>query len=144
MPKLTIRTTTNLSKLLVMGRVLSLARSPQLKEVVVNIVQANIEQNFASEADPEGTPWAPLSPYTLRYGRGTKKLQATGACQRSIKVSIQGDKIVVRFVGYMKFHQRGTRKMPKRQFAPVRSNFKTGQLGQEIRVAVQRFLTAHR
>lgn len=46
------------------------------------IMYASTMENFQEERDPEGNPWVPLSPYTIRMkrslGRINKILQSTG------------------------------------------------------------------
>ena len=80
------------------------------------------EQGFRREIDPYGKKWQPLSSATIAYkqrmGYPLKILTRTGRMRSSARYVLQGKavKIIVDFPS--RFHQSGTRRMPKRQILP--------------------------
>lgn len=90
----------------------------QLAEEQVAVVQNRIRN---TKTDPDGQPWAPWSMATIRAysrsGRGGSLLFRTGALLDSIQYRIS-EKTLTIFsnVGYAKYLQFGTPKMPARRF----------------------------
>jgi hypothetical protein len=84
--------------------------------------ERRIEEGFRKEIDPYGKKWAPLSPATItekqRKGYPLAILTRTRRMRSQVSVVVSGKtlKISVPFPGEL--HQRGTRKMPKRQIIP--------------------------
>ncbi|MBN3949369.1 MAG: phage virion morphogenesis protein [Nostoc sp. NMS7] len=80
------------------------------------------EQGFRTETDPYGQKWAPLSPATIaqkeRLGYPRKILTRKGDMRKSPTATIQGKSVKITIAFPSEFHQRGTRKMPKRQILP--------------------------
>lgn len=82
------------------------------------------DQRFETETDPDGVPWKPLSPYTLRLKRELgllpNILQATGAMKRSITYAADLDSVRVGTdVSYAPKHQFGLEGLPQRAFLGV-------------------------
>lgn len=82
-------------------------------------VAAQIQQDFAAQRDPDGNYWTP-SRAAQREGRRT--LRKTGALQDGITWRADSRGAVVQTTGranrYAAYHQRGTRRMPRRRFMP--------------------------
>lgn len=123
-------------------------RSPRLKGAIARETRDTIKQSFEQEQTPEGRAMKPLKPATiqrkLRKNQSLKKLKATGEGQRSLKVRIQGDTIVISYRRYMEYHQSRkprTGRLPRRQFAPDRDDFKVdSKFGKRLRKVVKAFL----
>lgn len=83
-----------------------------------NIYMERITLNrFARETDPDGRPWTPLKPSTLK-----QKKSGTILREKSILVNATSSR-VVGDTGYIEnptsyggLHQRGTKFLPKREF----------------------------
>ena len=78
---------------------------------------------FRNEVDPYGSPWADLKDSTWKqkhkYGSINKKLQWSGRMRASVVTQVQGNKFRHGFADQKAiFHDKGTRKMPKRQLLP--------------------------
>lgn len=78
---------------------------------------------FRNEVDPYGKAWEDLKPHTWtqkhKKGSINKKLQFTGKMRASVVSQVQGNKFRHGFADKKAvFHDRGTRKMPKRQLLP--------------------------
>lgn len=88
------------------------------------------EKQFDTETDPDGSRWAALSPVTLRrkarLGQSSKILTATGAMRASFRVKVKAMQLdLISDSEYLKYHQRGTSKMPQRKvlgITPERKN----------------------
>lgn len=96
--------------------------TPILQQIAVQY-QQQIERSFESEEDPnDNSPWADLTPATLRQKQrlypGTKKLVRTGRGKQSVRVVVKGIAIWADMDDIMQYHHTGTRKMPKRDFVP--------------------------
>ena len=75
----------------------------------------------SSKTSPDGQPWQPWSMATQRQyaqsGRGGSLLYRTGALNNSIQYRLSEHTLTVYSnVGYAKYHQFGTSKMPARPF----------------------------
>jgi phage virion morphogenesis protein len=67
-------------------------------------------QRFATGTDPDGNPWAPLRPRTIRYKRGSGVLQETGRLRSSFTMAVETATNRARVRGeafYGRFHQSG-------------------------------------
>lgn len=117
----------------------------ELMEQIRDRLVENVENNFNTEADPDGSPWAELAPSTVRQkrlrGLDTRKLRATGKGKQSIKVTVVGESVEVSYDEHMVHHQHGTRKMPQRKFAPDDRNVETGKLGDVLQADVEEYLS---
>lgn len=82
-------------------------------------VAALIQDGFTAESDPYGRGWKP-SAAANREGRRT--LRETGALQDGIKWKADSRGLLLSTSGsannYAVYHQKGTRRLPKRQFMP--------------------------
>jgi phage gpG-like protein len=98
-------------------------QSPALMSIADDFREM-IAQQFASEGQAEGTPWAGLAPSTLRRRRAsTSILYETGALLRSLTEpgaaghveELEGYSITLGSqLPYASYHQTGTRRMPAR------------------------------
>ena len=77
--------------------------------------------NFARESDPDGQPWAPLKPSTLRRKKTRAILRETGSLAASISMQGPSDNQVRVAAGieYGIYHQTGTRKMTQRKILGI-------------------------
>lgn len=119
-----------------------LQRLEPLLQEVKTVAQTSVNRSFETGVDPDGNPWARLAPSTLRDRRGGqgKLLQRTGKGRRSVRFIIQGNELKITYLGYMRFHQQGTRKMARRQFAPTPENFERGKLGQQTKAKAEAYV----
>ena len=86
-------------------------------------MQRRIDDGFRHERDPYGQSWAPLASSTLkqkvRQKRILKILQSRGTMRGTLTYQAKGDRVRIGFnVFYADFHQRGTKRMVKRQLLP--------------------------
>ena len=98
-------------------------QSPALMRIADDFREM-MAQQFASEGQAEGTPWAELAPSTLRRRRArTSILYQTGALLRSLTgpgaaghvEELEGYSITLGSrLPYASYHQSGTRRMPAR------------------------------
>lgn len=82
-----------------------------------------IDDGFRNQTDPYGSAWAPLAASTLkekvRKKRITKILQSRGTMRSTLTYQAGRDRLVIGFnTFYATFHQRGTKRMVKRQLLP--------------------------
>jgi hypothetical protein len=83
-------------------------------------IKALIAEQFATQTDPYGTPWAPHQPETLRRWGEHPVLNLTGALSAVDVAPMRGAGIAVTLgAPYGAFHQVGTRWMPARPILPV-------------------------
>lgn len=76
--------------------------------------------NFARESDPDGKPWAPLKPSTLRRKRTRAILRESGSLAGSITFRTQSPRVrIVVGVAYGIYHQTGTVKMAQRKILGI-------------------------
>jgi phage virion morphogenesis protein len=80
--------------------------------------------NFAKQSDPDGMPWAPLKPATLRKKKTSAILRESGSLAASIALfSVSKTSAIVGSgVEYGAYHQTGTSRMPKRSFLGISGN----------------------
>jgi phage gpG-like protein len=65
-----------------------LARVPsRVAARVADDLEAEVQAEFDAGADPYGTPWAPLAPYTLAKPRHPPPLTDTGAMRDSLRIA---------------------------------------------------------
>jgi phage gpG-like protein len=98
-------------------------QSPALRRIADDFREM-MAQQFASEGQAEGTPWAERAPSTLRRRRaGTSILYETGALLRSLTEpgaaghveELEGYSLTLGSrLPYARYHQTGTRRMPAR------------------------------
>jgi len=86
-------------------------------------MQRRIDDGFRYERDPYGQSWAPLAASTLkqktRQKRILKILQSRGTMRGTLTYQARRDRVLIGFnVFYADFHQRGTKRMVKRQLLP--------------------------
>lgn len=129
----------------ILGLLASRLQSGQLLEQVKGVLVDEIEAAFQNEKNPEGRQWAPLAAATIRQLRrqsyGGKMLQRTGLGKRSIKIQVTGrNRLAVSYLGYMDYHDKGTRFVPQRQFIPNKRDLETGRVGRRIKKVVEDFL----
>ena len=98
-----------------------IARAPEetLRRVAEEEVRAVQNRIRNSKTDPEGQPWAPWSMATIRANarRGGSLLFRTGALHDSIQYRISEKTLTIYSnVGYARYLQFGTPKMPARPF----------------------------
>jgi hypothetical protein len=93
----------------------------RVAELAAPGISSLIDSQFDTGTGPAG-PWAPLSPRTLRK-HGPPPLTDTGAMRASLRAT-PGSRgphgtVTVRFSPrYTRFHQTGTRHMPRRLLVP--------------------------
>ena len=78
--------------------------------------------NFAQESDPDGKPWAPLKPSTLRRKRRTRAiLRETGSLAASVMMQgPNGGRVrILVGVAYGIYHQTGTVRMAQRKILGI-------------------------
>lgn len=77
--------------------------------------------NFARESDPDGKPWTPLRPSTLRRKRTRAILRETGSLAASVMMQGPSGRRVRIVVGvaYGIYHQTGTVKMAQRKILGI-------------------------
>ena len=98
-----------------------IARAPELvlQQVAAEEVKATQNRIRNSKTDPDGQPWAPWSMATIRANKnkGGSLLFRTGALHDSIQFRISEKTLTIYSnVGYAKYLQFGTPKMPARPF----------------------------
>lgn len=72
---------------------------------------------FAKETDPDGNPWAPLKPSTLKQKKSGTILREKGILANATSSRIVGDTgIIENNTSYGGIHQRGSKFIPKREF----------------------------
>jgi phage virion morphogenesis protein len=86
-------------------------------------LQRRVDDGFRDEKDPYGQPWAKLASSTLRQKTKQKRilkiLQSRGTMRGTLTYQASRDRVRVGFnVYYADFHQRGTKRMVKRQLLP--------------------------
>lgn len=104
----------------------AIAKLGDLTPVMLNIgehLQKRVDDGFRYEKDPYGQPWAKLASSTLRQKvmqkRILKILQSRGTMRGTLTYRASRDRVRVGFnVFYADFHQRGTKRMVKRQLLP--------------------------
>lgn len=73
------------------------------------------ENQYATETDPEGRPWAPLKPSTIKRKKTPYKLRETLVMYNSIGVNVTDEKFIFAIKDdKYKYHHTGTSKMPAR------------------------------
>jgi phage gpG-like protein len=82
---------------------------------VVNAVRqmlaSDSRENFASSSDPDAKPWRPLK------RRKGKPLLDRGVLRGSVTTKAEGPRVIQGSAQpYASFHQRGTRRIPRRRF----------------------------
>lgn len=85
-------------------------------------MERELKLGFAKESDPDGAPWAPLKPSTLRQKRSGAILRETSALAGSIalqSVSSSNVRVGSSGVAYGIYHQTGTSKMVARKFIGI-------------------------
>lgn len=114
--------------------------TPYFQDLGEHLVR-RIDDGFRNEVDPYGSGWAPLAASTLkekvRRKRIQKILQSRGTMRSTLIYQAGRDRLVVGFnVYYAAFHQRGTRKMVKRQLLP---DAERGLPAEDVAIAQQLF-----
>ncbi|MCD0156016.1 phage virion morphogenesis protein [Deinococcus sp. 6GRE01] len=125
-------------KLLSITRQLQALADPRTLHDLYNVagaeVYAQVQDGFTAETDPYGRGWVPSRAAT-RQNRRT--LRETGALQDGIRWKADSRGIVLGTSGpaneYATYHQRGTRRLPKRQFLP-----EPGQMPRPYEVRISR------
>ena len=108
------------------GLARAIAKLEDLTPMMANIgeyMQRRIDDGFRYEKDPYGQPWAKLASSTLRQKvrqkRILKILQSRGTMRGTLTYQARRDRVLIGFnVFYADFHQRGTKRMVKRQLLP--------------------------
>lgn len=101
---------------------------------------------FDSETDPDGDRWVALSPTTLRSkaakGQPSSILTATSAMRQSFRIRVAAMQLdLLSDSPYLKYHQRGTTRMPQRKVlgvTPERKNEGAGIVRSYIKGRVKR------
>lgn len=93
-------------------------------DAVGQVIQSGTQQRFVDQKDPEGRPWAPLSPVTLARrrggGMGAQILRDTGRLMNSISYRTAGNTVTVfSNVIYAGTHQFGAKKGAYRARPPI-------------------------
>lgn len=96
-------------------------RAPEkvIQQVALEEVRATQNRIRNSKTDPNGRPWAPWSMATIKAnaGKGGSLLFRSGALLNSIEYRISEKTLTIYSnVGYAKYLQFGTPKMPARPF----------------------------
>lgn len=93
---------------------------PLLKDIS-KIQLESAQESFKSRGKNLGTPWAWLKVATtrqkIRIGKNIDILQRSGTMRKSFRVSkiTKNELEIENSIHYFKYHQLGTRKMPRRQ-----------------------------
>lgn len=98
---------------------------------------ADIQKQFDNHTDPDGRPWAPLSPKTIARKKQNrdKILTHYGPLRKSIKVEVVQEGLrLTAGATYAKFHQTGTSRMPQRLILAITKTDK---------VRIGRFIKQH-
>lgn len=116
--------------------------SPALNEVGEYMLLAT-DQRYENEIDPNGIPWQPNSPYTLRLkrerGQIQKILQATGRMRDSYFTRVTGNTMVLtNSLERARKHQLGI-KVAKRQHLGISEIDR-----QEILTIINRYINGNR
>lgn len=82
-----------------------------------NLIEAGIAEQFQTETDPDGNPWEPLSPDTLKQKpEGGSILVKTGALRDSFDYEVSADALSVTSSSpVFEVHDQGLDSMPQRQ-----------------------------
>lgn len=86
------------------------------------LMERELKLGFARQSDPDGAPWAPLKPSTLRRKRSGAILRETSALAGSVSVqsvSSNSARVGSSGVKYGIYHQAGTSKMASRKFIGI-------------------------
>lgn len=125
---------------------ISAGRSPgQLLRPLIPRLVNNTQDRFDSEQDPEGQPWAALSPAYAAIKKGRGILHESGILQRTIAGDLRGDAIMIGSVQpYAAAHQFGATIKPRTQRA---LRFRTGRgtaFAASVRIPARPFLGVSR
>lgn len=91
---------------------------------VATVCQEQCIAGFQQQRNPYGTPWAPLKPAPMwvvkAFGADFDHpiLDKTGAMVESLTSRASGSRVLMRILGYAKFHQYGTSRMTAREVFP--------------------------
>lgn len=104
----------------------AIAKLSDLTPMMANIghhLQRRIDDGFRHEKDPYGQSWAPLAASTLKQKARNKRilkiLQSRGTMRGTLTYQASGDRVRIGFnVFYAQFHDRGSKRMVKRQLLP--------------------------
>lgn len=100
----------------------------RIMQKVATVAHDECLRGFREQRDPYGVPWAPrkrppdwaIRAFGLMQDEH-KLLDKTGRGVGSLTSRAVGDRVVMRMVDYMKFHQTGTYKMVARKMFPEES-----------------------
>lgn len=85
-------------------------------QATANHIEAKLDNQFSQEIDPDGDPWEPLNPQTLKYKVGGSILVKTGKLRESFTYLVQGKSLQVSSNSpVFEVHDRGILPMPQRQ-----------------------------
>jgi phage virion morphogenesis protein len=126
----------------------AIARLGDLTPAMADIgeyLQRRVDDGFRYEKDAYGQPWAKLASSTLRQKvrqkRILKILQSRGTMRGTLTYQASRDRVRVGFnVFYADFHQRGTKRMVKRQLLPDAARGLPAQDAAMIVAIVQNYL----
>lgn len=99
-----------------------------------NKLIAQTKDQFVTETDPDGDRWAALSPTTLmrkaRLGQPSRILTATGAMSNSFRITVAPMQLDLKSDSpILKYHQKGTSRMPKRRVLGITATRKNEGAG---------------
>lgn len=93
-------------------------RAPML--AAKNHMEAKIERQFATETDPDGNPWEPLSPETLKYKQGGSILVKSGKLRDSFVYDLSGNSLTISNTSpVFEAHNEGILPQPERKILGI-------------------------
>lgn len=95
-----------------------------------NLMEAKIAKQFDTETDPDGSPWEPLSPDTLKYKVGGSILVKTGALRDSFVYDLSEKSLSITSKSpVFKIHNQGLLGMPQRKILGINAEDKNAIAG---------------
>jgi phage gpG-like protein len=93
-----------------------------VKDDLLESLRSQTLRTFASQQDPYGNAWAPLSPYTLKHKKTNRIMYETGNLMRSLTID-KNDLSLSFNISYALKHQTGEpeKNLPQRLLLPIES-----------------------
>lgn len=109
-------------------------------QAVSNHMEAKLERQFATETDPDGDPWEPLSPETLKYKQGGSILVKTGKLRDSFVYGLTEKTLTISNTSpVFEAHNEGILPQPERKILGINAEDKN-----EIAGLVKRYVRGSR
>lgn len=98
-------------------------RAPML--AARNHMEEKIERQFQTETDPDGNPWEPLKPETLKYKQGGSILVKTGKLRDSFVYDLDNKSLTISNASpVFEVHNEGVLPQPERRILGINAEDK--------------------